>query len=91
MPRGSPAVKMAITVDSEVHDRVLRAARLQGQSVSAWMTNAARRSLALRDGLLAVREWEEEHGEFSEAELRAARKKVAEESSGRKRRRSVRR
>lgn len=88
MPRGSPAVKMAITVDRDVHAKVLRAARQQKQSVSAWMTAAARRQLALRDGLAAVAEWEQEHGHFTEDELRAARRRLQKPARGRGRRRS---
>jgi hypothetical protein len=76
MPRGAPAVKLAITVDREVHAKVLRAARAQRQSVSAWMTAAARRVLALRDGLDAVTEWEREHGELTAQELDAARERL---------------
>jgi hypothetical protein len=77
MPRGAPAVKLAITVDRDVHAKVLRAAKKQKQSVSAWMTMAARRELALRDGLAAVEEWEREQGELTDEELRAARKRLA--------------
>jgi hypothetical protein len=43
------------------------------------MTAAARRSLLVRDGLRAVSEWEEEHGAFSDAEIEAARLRVADE------------
>ena len=70
---------MAITVDADVHAGVLAAAAEEGVSVSAWMTNAARRALLVRDGLKAVAEWEAEHGRLSEAELAEARKRVAEE------------
>jgi hypothetical protein len=79
MPRGRPSPKLAITVDSEVHERVVAAAADEGVSVSAWMTAAARRSLLVRDGLRAVSEWEEEHGAFSDAEIEAARRRVADE------------
>jgi hypothetical protein len=79
MPRGRPSPKLAITVDSEVHERVVAAAANEGVSVSAWMTAAARRSLLVRDGLRAVSEWEEEHGAFSDAEIEAARRRVADE------------
>jgi hypothetical protein len=77
MPRGRPAVKLAITVDAGVHAKLVRAARAEGMSVSAWMTAAARNVLKLREGLAAVSEWEAEHGPFSEAELEAARLRVA--------------
>ncbi|HKC27676.1 MAG TPA: hypothetical protein VKB75_06655 [Jatrophihabitans sp.] len=79
MPRGKPSPKLAITVDPDVHDRVLAAAEEEGVSVSAWMTAAARRALLVRDGLAAVAEWEAEHGRLSEAEMDAARRRVAGE------------
>jgi hypothetical protein len=76
MPRGKPSPKLAITVDADVHARVLDAATQDGVSVSAWMTGAARRALLARDGLAAVAEWEREHGPLTEAELAAARERV---------------
>lgn len=79
MPRGAPSPKLAITVAPEVHEQVRAAAADEGISVSAWMTTAARRALTVRDGLRAVAEWEKEHGAFSENELEAARRRVAEE------------
>jgi len=79
MPRGRPSPKLAITVDPDVHQQVISAAADDGVSVSAWMTNAARRSLLVRNGLLAVAEWEKEHGAFSEAELETARRRVTQE------------
>jgi hypothetical protein len=72
MPPGQPAVKLAIRVDPVVHAGVVRAAREERMSVSAWMTAAARRSLRIRDGLAAVAEWEAEHGAFTADELAAA-------------------
>ena len=76
MPRGKPSPKLAITVDPDVHARVISAAAEEGVSVSAWMTQAARRALLVRDGLEAVAEWEAEHGTLTEPELRAARRRV---------------
>lgn len=86
MPRGKPSPKLAITVDPEVHAGVVAAASEEGVSVSAWMTNAARAALLVRDGLKAVTEWEAEHGTLSDDELAQARRRVAEEmrASGRK-------
>lgn len=79
MPRGRPSPKLAISVDADVHEQVLSAAADEGVSVSAWMTAAARRALLVRDGLRAVAEWEKENGVFSDAELDAARRRVADE------------
>ncbi len=79
MPRGNPAPKLAITVDPDVHAGVVAAAADDGVSVSAWMTEAARRALVVRDGLAAVAEWERLHGELTEQEMAEARRRVAKE------------
>lgn len=73
MPRGNPSPKLAITIAADVHERVQGAAADCGVSVSAWMTDAARLALKVRDGLAAVSEWEAEHGALTEAEIKAAR------------------
>ena len=75
---------MAITIAPDVHEQVVAAAARRGVSVSAWMTDAARLALKVREGLAAVAEWEAEHGALTEAELKAARQRVA--SSARPRR-----
>ena len=87
MPRGKPSPKLAITVDPDVHQGIVAAAADEGVSVSAWMTAAARRALLVRGGLAAVGEWEKEHGAFTEAELDAARRRVADEMARSARRR----
>jgi len=84
MPRGNPAVKLAITVDPEIHAKVLKAAAAEGSSVSAWLNAAAQRALLIRDGLAAVSEWEREHGALTDAELEAARARVLKGASSRK-------
>jgi hypothetical protein len=68
---------MAITVDPDVHAGVVAAAAAEGVTVSAWMTEAARRALLIRDGLAAVAEWEARHGAFTAEELDEARQRVA--------------
>jgi hypothetical protein len=85
MPRGNPAVKLAVTVDADVHAKVLVAAQAEGTSVSAWITAAARRALLMRDGLAAVAEWEAEHGALTQAELKAARARIERSAARRKR------
>lgn len=84
MPRGNPSPKLAITVDPDVHERVVQVAAEQGVSVSAWMTEAARRALLVRDGLQAVAEWERNHGPLTDGEMAAARRRVAAEVTGRR-------
>ena len=82
MPRGSPSPKLAITVDADVHEKLVAAAAEEGVSISAWLTEAARRALLVRDGLAAVAEWEQDHGALTDEELAAARARVAAESAG---------
>ena len=88
MPAGNPSPKLAITIASDVHAQVLAEAARRGVSVSAWMTDAARLALKIRDGLAAVAEWEAEHGAFTEAELKVARRRFA---ATRRPRRAIRR
>jgi hypothetical protein len=76
VPRGKPSPKLAITVDPDVHAQVLAEAKRTGVSVSAWMTEAARRRLKIQDGLAAVAEYEAEYGHFTDEELAAARERV---------------
>jgi hypothetical protein len=76
MPRGNPSIKLAVTIDPEVHAAVVRLAHADGVSISAWMTEAARKAVRLRDGLTAVAEWEAEHGALTEEEMEAARRRV---------------
>ncbi|KRF15550.1 hypothetical protein ASG90_12800 [Nocardioides sp. Soil797] len=76
MPRGRPSPKLAISVDADVHERVVAEAAREGVSVSAWMTSAARRELLVRDGLAAVAEYEATHGTIPEHEMEAARVRV---------------
>jgi hypothetical protein len=68
-------------VDADVHEQVMAAAAEDGVSVSAWMTDAARRALLVRDGLAAVAEWEAEQGALTDAEMTAARERVAAQLS----------
>jgi len=76
MPRGNPSPKLAITIDPDIHEKVLAAAVHDGVSVSAWMTAAARKALQQRAGLAAVAQWEKQHGRFSTEEMNEARRTV---------------
>jgi hypothetical protein len=76
MPRGNPSPKLAITVDPEIHEKILAAAARDGVSISAWMTGAAREALQRRAGLAAVALWEKQHGAFTPEEMDEARRSV---------------
>ena len=78
-------MKLAVTVDADVHAKVVDAASAEGTSISAWITAAARRALLVRDGLAAVAEWEAEHGPLTQAELDAARTRIEGKPPRRKR------
>ena len=79
MPRGNPSPKLAITIDPEVHEKILAAAAEDEVSVSAWMTGAAREALRRRAGLAAVAAWERQHGPFTGEEMNEARRRVREQ------------
>ena len=76
MPRGNPSPKLAITIDPDIHEKVLAAAARERVSVSAWMTAAARKALQQRAGLAAVGLWEKQHGRFTTEEMDEARRNV---------------
>ena len=76
MPRGNPSPKLAITVDPDIHGKILAAAARDRVSVSAWMTAAARNALQRRAGLAAVALWERQHGLFTREEMNEARRTV---------------
>ncbi len=78
-------MKLAVTIDANVHAKLVDAAEAEGTSVSAWLTAAARRALLVRDGLRAIREWEVEYGAFTDAELESARVRVNQAAIRRKR------
>jgi HicB family len=89
MPRGNPSPKLAITVDPDVHRRVVAAAAAEGVSVSAWITSAARQTLLIQDGIQAVREWEADNGAFTDEEMEEAHRRVAAEIEAAEQRRSA--
>jgi hypothetical protein len=76
MPRGNPSPKLAITVDPDIHKKILAAAARDGMSVSAWITAAARAELQRRAGLAAIAVWEKQHGRFTTEEMNEARRSV---------------
>jgi hypothetical protein len=65
--------RFAISFDAELASAVRRATG--SAPVSAWLADAARRKLRAEGLLEAVREWEDEHGELLDPEVKAARRK----------------
>jgi hypothetical protein len=59
-------------LEEPVADAAKRAARRRGISLSAWLNEASRSALTVEEGLIAVAEWEAEHGQLSAEALAAA-------------------
>ncbi len=55
-------VKRSVSINAEVAVAADAAAAEDGVSFSAWLSQAAERSLRVRDGLRGVAEWEAESG-----------------------------
>ena len=64
--------KLSVALDDEVASAASASAAKHGQSLSAWLNDAAANALAIEDGLAAVAEWEAEHGAFTSEELAQA-------------------
>ncbi|MFN3255598.1 MAG: hypothetical protein ACE37B_07875 [Ilumatobacter sp.] len=65
--------RLTVSLESELAIAVREAADADGQNVSAWLADAARRQLANRGLRDIVAAWEHQHGAFSVDELAAAR------------------
>ena len=65
--------RLAVSFDEELARAVRKAAGKE--PTSSWLADAARRKLRAEGLLRVVREWESEHGPFTDAELRAAARK----------------
>ncbi|MCY4516456.1 MAG: hypothetical protein OXB99_04365 [Acidimicrobiaceae bacterium] len=69
--------RLSVSLDESVAERAASAAASHGVSLSAWLNAAAERAIRIEDGLAAVREWEQEHGELSTEELAWADQVIA--------------
>jgi hypothetical protein len=86
--------RRSVSIPPELDAQIEAAAGQAGTSYSAWLTDVARKELAIRAGLEAVAEFEREYGAFSAAELAEsqawARDAVARSRrTGQRRRRSA--
>jgi hypothetical protein len=70
--------KLSIALDPDVADAAASAAEISGQSLSAWLNDAARTRLRVEDGLAAVAEWEAEQGRLTAKERAAADRELDE-------------
>jgi hypothetical protein len=64
--------KLSIALEEPVARAAKAAADRRGLSLSAWLNEASSHALVVEAGLVAVAEWEAEHGPLSAAELATA-------------------
>jgi hypothetical protein len=67
-----PVRKLSVALEAPVAEAAHEAAERRGMSLSAWLNEASQHALSIEDGLVAVAEWETEHGALSAAELASA-------------------
>jgi hypothetical protein len=65
--------RLTVSIESDLAVAIRNAAEADGQTVSAWLADAARRHLAARGLRNVVAAWEQEHGSCSDEDLAAAR------------------
>ena len=70
--------KLSITLPADLADDVERMARDRGMAVSAWLAEAADEARRHQAALSAIADYEAEFGAFTDAELAAARARLAE-------------
>jgi hypothetical protein len=71
------ARKYSASMDEDLLDAVRAAAEDEDMTLSAWLAEVARERVALLGLQRILDEWQEEHGAFTEAELDAARQRLA--------------
>jgi hypothetical protein len=69
--------KITITLPEESLDQAKRLADRAGLPLSTWITKVVEHKARIEAGLDAIREWEAEHGEFTEEELAWADSQIA--------------
>ena len=72
MMRSVAKRKIAITIDEELYDAVVRLADEREESVSAWISEAARLQAANAELGLLIEEYESEHGPITPDEVQGA-------------------
>lgn len=80
--------KISVALDPDVAEAASSAAQAHGQSLSAWLNDAARARLALERGRLAVQHWQDEQGALTDEE-RASADALLDELLGTSHRRSA--
>jgi len=72
--------KLSITMDPELTDRAKDLAEQEGKSLSAWISELVADAVR-REGMRQwLEEWQDEHGRFTEEEMRQSRIELGYES-----------
>jgi hypothetical protein len=74
--------KRSVSLNDDVASSVEAAAKEDGVSFSAWLSNAAERQLLVRQGLKGVANWEAEAGSLTPEEIAAGEALLARLLSG---------
>lgn len=69
--------KITITLPEEDLEQVKELARQAGLPLSTWIAQTLEHEARIQAGLSAMREWQEEHGAFTEDELAWADAQIA--------------
>ena len=69
--------KITITLPEESLEQAKHLADRAGLPLSTWITKVVEHKARIEAGLEAMREWEAEHGEFTEEELALADARIA--------------
>lgn len=77
--------KMSVSFDLELGAEIRASAAAAGETVSSWLTMAARDRLRLEALGEAVASWEEEHGHLTEAEVAEAERTLERAAASRDR------
>lgn len=78
------AEKMSVSFDPELGEAIRTSATGAGQTVSAWLADAARDRLRLDALGHAVTAWEQEYGTLTEAEVAGAERSLGGASGKRR-------
>ncbi len=73
MIRPMTAAKVAISLDEQLLEEIRACTQASGQSLSGWLSDAARRKLRAAAAHAALESYEAEFGEIGEAEVEAVR------------------
>ena len=72
MPKRRNGWKISVALEPDVAEAAASAAQAHGQSLSAWLNDAARGRLVLEHGRQAVLDWQDDHGALTEDERASA-------------------